>query len=133
MRTFIALSAAFIFATTVFPAEQTWSGEIADSDVTENRADEVDDKADCCRYSKLLPANACQQTDRSGELARRQQWEELERHSDNIVDDLHHLRIQLKLGDTGERQHRGVENGDHAVGDKHRNFFKQTTGSVPAR
>jgi hypothetical protein len=31
VRTFIALSAAFIFATTVFPAEQTWSGEIADS------------------------------------------------------------------------------------------------------
>jgi len=31
VRTFIALSAALIFATTVFPAEQTWSGEISDS------------------------------------------------------------------------------------------------------
>jgi hypothetical protein len=31
VRTFIALSVAFIFATTVFPAEQTWSGEISDS------------------------------------------------------------------------------------------------------
>ena len=31
MRTFIALSAAVILATTVFSAEQTWSGEISDS------------------------------------------------------------------------------------------------------
>ena len=31
MKTFIALSVAILCVTTVFPAEQTWSGEISDS------------------------------------------------------------------------------------------------------
>ena len=31
MKTFIALGMAIIFSTAVFPAEQTWSGEISDS------------------------------------------------------------------------------------------------------
>ena len=31
MKTFLALSAAILLGITVFPAEQTWSGEISDS------------------------------------------------------------------------------------------------------